>query len=841
MDIIFSDGAKDLMNKSRRKAEILGTPALMPEHMLLSMLIIRRSFAYKILSKGLATNILDKLKDRLEDDLKKKRYPQELDELARESGRIQLTEDFVILLKEAKSEAMVSNDRIVGSEHLLLSLLKNESLPVTQYLNKRGFTYRSVKTNIMPSDISNHFDDYQSNTPEQSGRGDYIYNKKQKEPSKTPILDGFARNLNILAKDGKLDPVIGREKEILRTTQILSRRKKNNVLLIGQPGVGKTAIAEGLAMEIVNNNVNQNISSKKVYALDMASLVAGTKYRGQFEERIKELIEELIQNQEIILFIDEIHTIIGAGGVGGGTLDASNILKPVLTDGRIQCVGATTISEYKKYIEKDGAFARRFHNILVEQPTKEETKEILYNIKGKYEKHHNVIFSTKVIDLCVELSEQYISDRYFPDKAIDIMDEAGSAVNTRNSKQPTVISRIQEKLKKIQKLKNKVVNSQKYEQAANLRDQEKKLEEQIILAKKKWGKKKGSYRHKVSEEEITKVVTQYARVPVHKINKQQNNFLINIAKVLQKKIVGQDAQIQKIVKTIQRARIGLKDPCRPIGSFIFLGPSGVGKTSLAKEIAFEIFGSQEALIRLDMSEYMEKFSVSGLIGAPPGYIGHEEGGKLTEKVYRNPYSVILLDEIEKSHPDVQNLLLQIMDNGIITDSLDRRVDFRNTIIIMTSNIGVKYLEEFGTGIGFQTDNIQFDINSNINEVLTKELKKYFMPEFLGRISEVMIFNSLNKEHIFKIINLYLDSLNKKIEGLGYKIKIDSKTKDFLIEKGYSSKYGVRPLLRTIQDFIEDPITEKIINSDIKLGDSISIKHNISDEKPTVFVIETANS
>ncbi|MCP3660852.1 MAG: ATP-dependent Clp protease ATP-binding subunit [Bacteroidetes bacterium] len=837
MDIIFSDVAKELMNKSRKEAEALGTPALMPEHMLLSMIDNERSYAYRILVNIMSKPVLDEIRKDLKKDLANRIYPNEICELAKGTGRIQLTEDFIIMLKQAKSEALsISNDNIVCSEHLLLSMLKNRNLIITQYLNEKGLSYGLARSNYSSNmNISNNFDDYKSNMENDNSNASYMY-EKNKEETKTTLLNSISKNLNELAKKDKLDPVIGRNSEIFRTAQVLSRRKKNNVLLIGQPGVGKTAIAEGLALEIEKGRVSPELCNKTIMALDMASLVAGTKYRGQFEERIKELIEELTQNPDIILFIDEIHTIIGAGGVGGGALDASNMLKPVLTDGRVQCIGATTINEYKQHIEKDGAFARRFHAITVEQPNTNETLEILNNIKHKYEKYHGVVYTQKALNACVTLSDRYINDRFFPDKAIDAMDEAGALINIKNSKQPTALTKIQDKLKDIQEIKNKVVNSQKYEEAANLRDKERKLEEQLSIVQKKWVKKRKAYKYKITDDDIAKVIAQTAKVPINKINKQENYNLANMGKVLKKKIIGQSQSIDKIVKSIQRAKIGLRSHVKPIGSFIFLGPTGVGKTSLAKEIANQIFGKPDALIRLDMSEFMEKYSVSGLIGAPPGYVGYEEGGQLTEKVYRTPHSVVLLDEIEKAHPDVQNILLQIMDEGFVTDTLGRKVDFRNTIIVMTSNIGIKKYEEFGSGIGFHTNaDDHKNKNEEIKSIIHKEVKNYFSPEFLGRLDDILIFNQLDKEQILKIVNIHLDELNSRIENLGYKIKIDTKTKEFLAEKGYSTKYGVRPILKTIREYIEDPITEKIITNDIKSGNVIMIKSNKASEMPLVDI------
>ncbi len=822
MDIIFSEIAKYLMNTSRKHAECLGTPALMPEHMFLSIVDNDSSCAYKILSHNVSKSRIKEIKDGLNKNLLNRAYPTHVKELTKNTGRIQLTEDFVMMLKQAKIEAIsTTSNSIVGSEHLLLSMLKNKNLYITKYLNDKGLTYGVVRTAFLNIENVKHLDyDLGIKKDNYNVSVDFMYDKN-KEDTKDTLLSTISTDLNSLAIAGKIDPVIGREVEIQRAAQVLSRRKKNNVLLIGQPGVGKTAIAEGLALAIVNSDVNNELINKRIVALNMASLVAGTKYRGQFEERIKDLIEDLNNNPNIILFIDEIHTIIGAGGVGGGALDASNMLKPVLTNGIVQCIGATTFNEYKQYVEKDGAFVRRFHAINVNQPTCEQTLEILKNIKNKYEKFHGVTYTNKAINACVNLSDRYISDRFFPDKAIDAMDESGALVNIKLRRQPITISKLQDKIPKISNAKDKAISQGRFDEGFKLKEEQKKLEHQLYLMKTEWQKKNKLKKHKITEEDVIKVISQYAKVPIEKINKNQNYNLSNMGKLLSNKIIGQEESIKKIVKTIQRSKIGLKEHNRPIGTFVFLGPTGVGKTSLAKEVAYQIFGRKESLIKIDMSEYMEKHSLSSLIGAPPGFVGYEQGGQLTEQVYRTPHSVVLFDEIEKAHQEIQNILLQIMDEGFITDTFGKKVDFRNTVLIMTSNIGIKKFEEFGNGIGFQVNSPQ-NKSDQIRNVVDKEMKKYFSPEFLGRIDEILIFNQLEKNHVLQILEIHLKSLYSRIKELGFKIKIDTKTKEFLAKKGYCCKYGVRPIIKSITQYIEDPITEKIISNSVNMNSTFSI-------------------
>ncbi len=662
-----------------------------------------------------------------------------------------------------------------------------------------------------------------------SGTGSSYYGGMK---SKTPVLDNFGRDLNSIAMEGKLDPVVGRDKEVERVSQILSRRKKNNPLLIGEPGVGKSAIAEGLALRIVQKKVSRVLYNKRVVVLDLASLVAGTKYRGQFEERMKAIINESEKNKGLILFIDEIHTMIGAGGTTG-SLDASNIFKPALARGDIQCIGATTLNEYRQYIEKDGALERRFQKIIVQPSSEEETIEILRKIKGKYESHHNVIYTEKAIRACVHLTVRYIVDRFLPDKAIDALDESGSRVHIKNIKVPQEIVLLEKELESIRKEKSKVVKSQKYEEAARLRDTEKRIEKQLMKAQKEWEESSKKNKEIVSEENVEEVVSMMSGVPINKIAQAEMKKLSKMIDILREKIVGQDEAIEKIVRAVQRNRTGLKEPNSPIGSFIFLGQTGVGKTSLAKIFAKELFDSEESLIRIDMSEYMEKFSVSRLIGAPPGYVGYEEGGQLTEIIRRRPYSVILLDEIEKAHHEVFNVLLQMLDYGCVTDSIGRKINFKNTVIIFTSNAGTQQLKEFGQGIGFHTQARK--LNNYIQNVLEQALKRTFSPEFLNRIDDIIIFNSLTRENISKITRIELNKIILHVSKLGYELVLLPEVIDFIQKKGFDQEYGARPLKRVIEKFIKNPISEYIISEKLKKGDKISLKMDASNDNVEVFI------
>ncbi|MES2780509.1 MAG: ATP-dependent Clp protease ATP-binding subunit, partial [Bacteroidota bacterium] len=678
--------------------------------------------------------------------------------------------------------------------------------------------------------IENNISDVRSEMPQDSEEEYYREERKPQEPvrkgdskSKTPVLDNFGRDLTKSAEDGKLDPIVGREKEIERVSQILSRRKKNNPVLIGEPGVGKTAIAEGLALRIVQRKVSRVLFNKRVIMLDLASLVAGTKYRGQFEERMKAVMNELEKSPDVILFIDEIHTIVGAGGASG-SLDASNMFKPALARGEIQCIGATTLDEYRQYIEKDGALERRFQVVMVNPASPEETVEILHNIKSKYEDHHSVTYEDAAIQACVAMSNRYMTDRHLPDKAIDVLDEVGARVHISNIHVPQNVLELEKMIEDIKVEKNKVVKSQKYEEAAKLRDREKHLLEQLETEKAKWEEETKSQRYKVTEEDVADVIAMMTGIPVKRIAQSEGIRLLNMGTELQGRVIGQEDAIKKLAKAIQRNRAGLKNPNKPIGSFVFLGPTGVGKTEMAKVLARYLFDSDDAMIRIDMSEYMEKFAVSRLVGAPPGYIGYEEGGQLTEKIRRKPYAVLLLDEIEKAHPDVFNILLQVLDEGFLTDSLGRKVDFRNTIIIMTSNIGSRQLKDFGQGVGFGTPAKTAQQDTHTKVVIENALKRFFSPEFLNRIDDVIVFNSLDRESITKILDLNMEKLIKRVEELGYTFKITDEAKAFLADKGFDPDMGARPLARTIQRFVEDPIAEELLKGEAGEGSIIEVDY-----------------
>ena len=735
-------------------------------------------------------------------------------------------------LKTTFLEAKLFQSTSINTAHLLLCVLRNENDPTTKLLNKLKVDYDSVKEQFKFM-ITND-DDYTETPKATSFPSEGMSKDENKNPSlsqssgqkgnkksKTPVLDNFGRDLTAMAEQGKLDPVVGREKEIQRVSQILSRRKKNNPLLIGEPGVGKSAIAEGLAIRIIKRNVSRILFNKRVVTLDLASIVAGTKYRGQFEERMKAVMNELEKNDDIILFIDEIHTIVGAGGATG-SLDASNMFKPALARGELQCVGATTLDEYRQHIEKDGALERRFQKVVVEPTSVSETIEILNNIKNKYEDHHNVEYTEEAIEACVKLTNRYMTDRFLPDKAIDALDEAGSRVHITNIDVPEQIVELESQLEEVKATKNSVVKKQKYEEAAKLRDDEKRLEKSLKEAQEKWEAESKLNRIVVNEVNVAEVVSMMTSIPVNRIAQKESNKLSKLPELINGKVIGQDEAVSKVVKAIQRNRAGLKDPNKPIGSFIFLGQTGVGKTQLAKVLAKELFDSQDALIRIDMSEYMEKFAISRLVGAPPGYVGYEEGGQLTEKIRRKPYAVVLLDEIEKAHPDVFNMLLQVLDDGFLTDSLGRRIDFSNTIIIMTSNIGARKLKDFGSGVGFGTAAQKSQESSNARSVIENALKKAFAPEFLNRIDDVVVFNNLEQEDINLIIDIELEKLLKRISELGYTLKLSKKAKSFIAEKGFDKQYGARPLKRAIQKYVEDALAEEIIKSNAHEGDTISL-------------------
>ena len=824
MDDNFSPRVKDVIAYSKEEALRLGHDFIGTEHLMLGLLRDGDGKAIDILN---ALDIdLSHLRRKVE--ILSPANPNTVT-INNEKRNLHLTRQAERALKTTFLEAKLFQSSSINTAHLLLCILRNENDPTTKLLNKLKIDYDGVKDQFKymiasdeddftdsPSAESFSDDDGDEATRENPFSGSAGTGKTSKK-SKTPVLDNFGRDLTALAEADKLDPVVGREKEIERVSQILSRRKKNNPLLIGEPGVGKSAIAEGLALRIVKRKVSRILFDKRVVTLDLASLVAGTKYRGQFEERMKAVMNELEKNDDIILFIDEIHTIVGAGGATG-SLDASNMFKPALARGEIQCIGATTLDEYRQYIEKDGALERRFQKVIVEPTTVEETIEILNNIKNKYEEHHNVVYTDEAIQACVKLTNRYMTDRFLPDKAIDALDEAGSRVHIINIDVPKQILDLERKLEQVRESKNSVVKKQKYEEAAKLRDDEKNLEKELGVAQEKWEEESKKHKETVSDESVADVVSMMTGIPVNRIAQTESNKLVELPKKIKGKVIGQDEAVGKVVKAIQRNRAGLKDPNKPIGSFIFLGQTGVGKTQLAKVLARELFDNDDALIRIDMSEYMEKFAVSRLIGAPPGYVGYEEGGQLTEKVRRKPYAVILLDEVEKAHPDVFNMLLQVLDDGYLTDSLGRKIDFRNTIIIMTSNIGARKLKDFGQGVGFGTSAQKSQVDDNARSVIENALKKAFAPEFLNRIDDVVIFNSLEREDIHKIIDIELGKLFDRIHGLGYELTLTNKAKDFIAEKGFDKQYGARPLNRAIQKYIEDALAEEIITSKLKEGD-----------------------
>lgn len=829
MDDNFSPRVKDVIAYSKEEALRLGHDYIGTEHLMLGLL---RD------GNGKAINILN----ALDIDLNNLRRKVEILSPANpnvttdtnDKKNLHLTRQAERALKTTFLEAKLFQSSSINTAHLLLCILRNENDPTTKLLNKLKIDYDGVKDQFKymiandddfldtPSAESFSGED-NDQSDDQGGKDNPFAGSAQKtnKKSKTPVLDNFGRDLTAQAEEGKLDPVVGRDAEIQRVSQVLSRRKKNNPLLIGEPGVGKSAIAEGLALRIVQRKVSRILYDKRVVTLDLASLVAGTKYRGQFEERMKAVMNELEKNDDIILFIDEIHTIVGAGGATG-SLDASNMFKPALARGEIQCIGATTLDEYRQYIEKDGALERRFQKVLVEPTTVDETIEILQNIKEKYEAHHNVTYTPDAIEACVKLTNRYMTDRFLPDKAIDALDEAGSRVHITNINVPETILDIEKRLEEVRELKNTVVKKQKYEEAAKLRDDEKNLERELSKAQEAWENESKQHREEVSEDNVAEVVSMMTGVPVNRIAQTESNKLAALPDRIMGKVIGQDEAVKKVVKAIQRNRAGLKDPNKPIGSFIFLGQTGVGKTQLAKVLARELFDSDTALVRIDMSEYMEKFAVSRLIGAPPGYVGYEEGGQLTEKIRRKPYAVVLLDEIEKAHPDVFNMLLQVLDDGYLTDSLGRKIDFRNTIIIMTSNIGSRKLKDFGQGVGFGTAAKMSQADAYAKGVIENALKKTFAPEFLNRVDDVMVFNALEKEHIHKIIDIELDKLLERITDLGYTLKLSAKAKDYIAEKGFDKDYGARPLKRAIQKYVEDALAEEIINSSLKEGDTITM-------------------
>lgn len=814
MEAKFSPRVKDVLTYSREEALRLGNDFIGVEHFFLGILREGEGNAVRIL-KGFNLD-LTQLKSELD---------KQLLATARISSppgaNIPLVKQAERLLKITYLEAKLFKSPMIGTEHLLLSMLKDEDSVVCATLNRYGVNYNTVKEELTDMIDENNIPraEMPGSTDEEEQSFGASQRKSADPKSKTPVLDNFGRDLTKMAEAGKLDPIVGREKEIERVSQILSRRKKNNPILIGEPGVGKSAIAEGLALRIVQRKVSRVLFNKRIVSLDLASLVAGTKYRGQFEERMKAVMAEIEKNPDIILFIDEIHTIIGAGGASG-SLDASNMFKPALARGEMQAIGATTLDEYRQYIEKDGALERRFQKVLIEPTSIDETVQILQNIKERYEEHHMVTYTPEALEACAKLTERYITDRHLPDKAIDALDEVGSRVHLTNIHVPQEIIDIEAQIETTKDQKNQAIKSQQYEEAARLRDEERKIQDQLDEAKKRWEEDSKAKRVVVTEEHVAEVVSMMCGIPVTRIAQTEMGKLATMAQELTGKVIGQDDAVEKVVKAIQRNRAGLKDPNKPIGSFVFLGPTGVGKTQLAKVLAKYLFDTEDALIRIDMSEYMEKFSISRLVGAPPGYVGYEEGGQLTEKVRRKPYSIVLLDEIEKAHPDVFNLLLQALDDGHMTDGLGRKIDFKNTILIMTSNIGARQLADFGSGVGFGTKAREEARDENAKSVIQNALRKAFSPEFLNRIDDMIIFHSLTRENIHKIIDLELTKLFARIQDLGYSASMSEKAKDFIVDKGYDEKFGARPLKRAIQKYIEDPLAEEIVKNNLSEGDTI---------------------
>ncbi|MCD4710046.1 MAG: ATP-dependent Clp protease ATP-binding subunit [Bacteroidales bacterium] len=839
MDAQFSQRIKDVLGYSKEEAVRLGNSHISVEHLFLG--ILRDG-------EGLAIDVLVVLGVELY-DLRmaiEKNIQNDQPSTVTDPDSLPLLKSAERILKLTHLEARSMKEKTIDTNHLLLAILKDDNNYATRYLVENDITYNKVKHEISDSQPENMADFPGDENDEgkgpfgggsgggQQGGSKGSSGSSQKSSSDTPVLDNFGIDLTKAAEEDRLDPIVGRETEIQRLAQILSRRKKNNPILIGEPGVGKSAIAEGLALRIVQRKVSRVLFDQRVVTLDLASIVAGTKYRGQFEERMKAILNELTKNPSIILFIDEIHTIVGAGGATG-SLDAANMLKPALARGEIQCIGATTLDEYRQHIEKDGALERRFQKVMVDPTSMEETIDILQNIKERYEEHHNVNYTDDAIVACVKLTQRYISDRHLPDKAIDALDEAGSRVHISNIVVPDQIVELEKEIEVTKQDKIQAVKNQNFEKAASYRDKEKELLDRLDSEKKKWEKELSQNRETVDEEKVAEVVAMMTGVPVQRIAQAEGARLLKMADELRGSVIGQDEAIDKVVKSIQRNRAGLKDPNKPIGTFVFLGPTGVGKTQMAKVLAEYLFESIDNLIRIDMSEYMEKFSVSRLVGAPPGYVGYEEGGQLTEKVRRKPYAVVLLDEIEKAHPDVFNIMLQVLDEGQLTDSLGRRVDFRNTIVIMTSNIGTRELKDFGQGVGFATKTRQNAANEHAKSVIKKALKRAFAPEFLNRIDDVVLFNTLTRDDIHKIIDIELKGLYERVETLGFGIKLSEEAKDYVLDKGYDIQYGARPLKRAIQKYLEDPMAETIIKSTLVEGDTMVVDFDKENEEITVAI------
>ena len=825
MDNNFSTQVKEIISYSREEALRLGNDFIGAEHLMLGLIRDQENTAIKVL-RQLNVN-LGELRKEIELAVKDKSGKN-----IANINSLPLTKQAEKVIRVTVLEAKALKSPMVETEHLLLSILKNKENIATQILNQFDVDYDLFRNELgmvgsSPSAPSSPSSEYQEegedDFDDEKGRGGFGGGTKSKpsstSKSKTPVLDNFGRDITKLAEQDALDPIVGRDAEIERVSQILSRRKKNNPILIGEPGVGKTAIVEGLALRIVQRKVSRVLFDKRVISLDLAALVAGTKYRGQFEERMKAIMNELEKNRDVILFIDEIHTIVGAGGASG-SLDASNIFKPALARGELQCIGASTLDEYRMHIEKDGALDRRFQKVIIEPPSVADTITILNNIKSKYEDYHSVIYDQEAIEACVKLSDRYMTDRLLPDKAIDVLDEVGARVHLKNISVPEDIVDLEKQIEEVKNEKNRVVKSQRFEEAASLRDTEKKLGEALDKAKLNWEEDSKNKRFPINEEHIAEVISMMTGIPVKRMVEAETTKLRKMAEDMRGQVIGQEDAIGKVVKAIQRNRVGLKDPKKPIGTFIFLGPTGVGKTELARALARNMFDSEESLIRIDMSEYMEKFAVSRLIGAPPGYVGYEEGGQLTEKVRRKPYCVILLDEIEKAHPDIYNILLQVLDDGILTDGLGRKVDFKNTLIIMTSNIGARQLKEFGDGVGFATATRMEQTDENNRSVIEKALKRTFSPEFLNRIDDVVVFNSLTKDNIYLIIDIIMKHVLARLVNLGLNLVLTDAAKEFIADKGYDVQFGARPLHRAIQKYIEDPLAEEILNHSVKEGDTL---------------------
>ena len=841
MDAQFSQRIKDVLGYSKEEAVRLGNSHISVEHLFLGILRDGEGLAIDVLVV-LGVELYD-LRMAIEKSIRNDQPSS-----ATDPDSLPLLKSAERILKLTHLEARSMKEKTIDTNHLLLAILKDDNNYATRYLVENGISYNKVKQEISDTQPENQADfpgdeDDEAKGPfgaggsgggGQPGGSKGSSGASQKSSSDTPVLDNFGIDLTKAAEEDRLDPIVGREIEIERLAQILSRRKKNNPILIGEPGVGKSAIAEGLALRIIQRKVSRVLFDKRVVTLDLASIVAGTKYRGQFEERMKAILNEMVKNPSIILFIDEIHTIVGAGGATG-SLDAANMLKPALARGEIQCIGATTLDEYRQHIEKDGALERRFQKVMVDPTSVEETIDILMNIKERYEEHHNVNYTDDAIDACVKLTQRYISDRHLPDKAIDALDESGSRVHISNIVVPDQIVELEKEIEQTKQDKIQAVKNQNFEKAASYRDKEKELLDRLDSEKKKWEKELSQNRETVDEDKVAEVVAMMTGVPVQRIAQAEGARLLKMADELRGSVIGQDEAIGKVVKSIQRNRAGLKDPNKPIGTFVFLGPTGVGKTQMAKVLAEYLFESIDNLIRIDMSEYMEKFSISRLVGAPPGYVGYEEGGQLTEKVRRKPYAVVLLDEIEKAHPDVYNILLQVLDEGQLTDSLGRRVDFRNTIVIMTSNIGTRELKDFGQGVGFATKTRQDAANEYSKSVIQKALKRAFAPEFLNRIDDVVLFNTLSRDHIHKIIDIELRGLYERVHTLGYGIKLSEEAKDYVLDKGYDIQYGARPLKRAIQKYLEDPMAETIIKSALVEGDSMLVDFDKEKEEIVVAI------